>query len=417
MPRFFYKGTAMTVINMPTPMSVLADRIRMAYERTQKGKQEWIEGTIELAVALAEARGRYPADRNFAHWLVENDLDEIGKNDRSALIGMAMHLDITRRVLQETERLSWRYIWEEEVEPRISFQVPYVGKPDAVFLKAENPAPQASLVTIEPAETHEKKSPLNPRHPFWGLERAEEVAATFGNINARTGIGKILRTKGGGLLWTLILDAIDAGFLTPCNDMSRPPNLRTLFPGIRPTFATRFDFTRPEVLKRIRDVIMPIAIANREAVIADPGRLEAILHEDTQRQQREAQQASVEKKTVEAIRALPSNQSEVTMYGVRLWPRVERHGEYDYDQLRAAIWYWRDFNNWAGRSPLCTSAKSRAIYGRLSVRWFGEFIDRTGGPNPLKKVFSLVHLLAGLYEDNPEGECTIPVSPHVEGQW
>jgi hypothetical protein len=37
-------------------MSVLADRIRTAYERTERGRHEWIEGTLELAAALAEAR-------------------------------------------------------------------------------------------------------------------------------------------------------------------------------------------------------------------------------------------------------------------------------------------------------------------------------------------------------------------------
>lgn len=43
------------VITLP---NVLAQRIRGAYERTEHGRQEWIEGTLELAAALAEARAQ-----------------------------------------------------------------------------------------------------------------------------------------------------------------------------------------------------------------------------------------------------------------------------------------------------------------------------------------------------------------------
>ena len=34
------------VINLPTPMNVLADRIRAAYERTQHGRSEYSRGRL-----------------------------------------------------------------------------------------------------------------------------------------------------------------------------------------------------------------------------------------------------------------------------------------------------------------------------------------------------------------------------------
>ena len=40
------------IISLPTPMKMLADRIRAAYERTERGRREWIDGTLELASAL-----------------------------------------------------------------------------------------------------------------------------------------------------------------------------------------------------------------------------------------------------------------------------------------------------------------------------------------------------------------------------
>ena len=43
------------VITLPKSLDALADRIRGAYERTERRRPEWIEGTLELAAALADA--------------------------------------------------------------------------------------------------------------------------------------------------------------------------------------------------------------------------------------------------------------------------------------------------------------------------------------------------------------------------
>src|SRR5262249_17231401 len=41
----------------------------------------------------------------------------IKRHDRSALLNMAQHLNVTRNVLEQTHRRSWRLIWEEEIQP------------------------------------------------------------------------------------------------------------------------------------------------------------------------------------------------------------------------------------------------------------------------------------------------------------
>jgi hypothetical protein len=107
------------VVSMPTPMNVLADKIRSAFHRTERGRFEWIEGTLELAVLLSEARERFPSNTPFSHWIIDAELEDINYNDRAALIHMADNLQLARVVLEETERLSWQLIWEKEIKPRL----------------------------------------------------------------------------------------------------------------------------------------------------------------------------------------------------------------------------------------------------------------------------------------------------------
>lgn len=64
-------------------------------------RQEWIEGTLELAAALAEARERFKSNTEFSHWLVDAGLDHITPDDRAALINMAADIDLALIVLQE----------------------------------------------------------------------------------------------------------------------------------------------------------------------------------------------------------------------------------------------------------------------------------------------------------------------------
>jgi hypothetical protein len=69
--------------------------------RTIDGRKEWIEGTLELAATLAEARARFPNDQKFSVWLSENGLDVLGANDRAALITMSGNIEMLRVILEE----------------------------------------------------------------------------------------------------------------------------------------------------------------------------------------------------------------------------------------------------------------------------------------------------------------------------
>ena len=50
------------IIDMPTPMNVLVDRVRAGHQRAERGSQEWIEGVLEMASAMHEAHDRFQND-------------------------------------------------------------------------------------------------------------------------------------------------------------------------------------------------------------------------------------------------------------------------------------------------------------------------------------------------------------------
>jgi hypothetical protein len=195
------------VIDMPTPMSVLAERIKTAYQRTADGRKEWIEGTLGTTT-LTEARAKFPSDIDFAVWLVQNELDWLGKDDRTALLGMANDLDVTRIVLEETKNTSLRVIWREEIEPRLHD----VAKAKAVASECGNSA-QSDEIGEAPDKNPPKQSAIRPTSPFYGRPRAQEVYSTFLDKDARYIVGKAISGKGGAHIYDMILKALDWGFL------------------------------------------------------------------------------------------------------------------------------------------------------------------------------------------------------------
>src|SRR4051812_26809772 len=99
-------------------LKLLAERYRAGLKRAEGGRKEWIEGVLDMATTLAEAREQFPANQAFKEWLEEHNLHEVhNDHERAALIGMGQNLDLARSVLQETERNSLRYIWEDEMQP------------------------------------------------------------------------------------------------------------------------------------------------------------------------------------------------------------------------------------------------------------------------------------------------------------
>ena len=120
LPRPFLLGyAAMTlenVIPIPSLLDRLANRIRGDLKQQVESRETWVEATLDLCIALAEARTQFPADIAFGQWCEASGFgkDVLNDHDRAAAIKMGQYPDEARQVLGTTERRSLRYIYEQE---------------------------------------------------------------------------------------------------------------------------------------------------------------------------------------------------------------------------------------------------------------------------------------------------------------
>src|SRR5262245_21764996 len=82
-------------------------KIENGVQQEAEGRKLWIEGTLELISILDDARKRLGSDQAFGTWLTENGYgNRITRHDRAALLNMALNLNVTRVVLEQTDRRS-----------------------------------------------------------------------------------------------------------------------------------------------------------------------------------------------------------------------------------------------------------------------------------------------------------------------
>jgi hypothetical protein len=120
-----------------------------------EGRKLWVEGTIELITILDDARKRFASDQEFGTWLTDNGYgeDRITRHQRTALLNMAEHLDLTREVLEQTHRLSWEQIWIHQIQPGL----PGTRQP------ADGESPEANPANNSEQSAGEKKPTRRPR--------------------------------------------------------------------------------------------------------------------------------------------------------------------------------------------------------------------------------------------------------------
>ena len=101
----------MTTSVQTKDIAELGRRIDDAYERTKIGHTEWIEGSIELAVAHAEARECFNSTNEFGAWRVANGHDHHGKDDCAALVGLGSDARLARTIFEDSNSTSYQLIW------------------------------------------------------------------------------------------------------------------------------------------------------------------------------------------------------------------------------------------------------------------------------------------------------------------
>jgi hypothetical protein len=133
------------IVKLPDPLERRAVKIEAAIARRDKGKSEWIEGTLELAVELAGARDEFSANQAFGDWF-DSRLGNVAitPHDRAALIQWGRDLDRTRKVLENTKRISYRTIHDNEWVVRNTYRE--ISRP------VTTPTPESKALPMPPPQ-------------------------------------------------------------------------------------------------------------------------------------------------------------------------------------------------------------------------------------------------------------------------
>lgn len=113
----------------PVHLNDIKRRIREGHDRLGKGHAEWVEGSLQIAMALREGRDFVPADIGFSEWLRINKLDFFDKDERAALLKFATNENVAREVLSNANSRSYRMIWKEAKARFRSAANPHTEKP------------------------------------------------------------------------------------------------------------------------------------------------------------------------------------------------------------------------------------------------------------------------------------------------
>jgi hypothetical protein len=384
---------------------------------------------MPMARGLLAARHEYPGNADFSDWLQTSSYREVGADDRAALIKIGEHEHLAGEFIRTTSLTSPESIWDairklkalagidvsSSELPKIEHESPTLTEPAPIADVEAIPVPEPGAVPATRPLARPAAPAVHKRSAMHGWPRAAEVHAIFTDPRARAVIGHAISERGGKDIWSLILLAIDHGFVTK-NDMCLlTVTARILFPASPRTFWGRLNLTDQTKRAHVRDVIMPAAIANRDAILAAPDKIEEILAAHARQQSKAARETIIQRKTIE----LPSTQCEVVMFDEVLWP-APNNAMYDFDQIRAAVWFFRDINTWLEGSRDGTNVGSRAIIMRLTTKWFSEYAQRALSAQDqakIRRVFILIDQLTRLLERNPDGKCKWPPTPTAEGQW
>jgi hypothetical protein len=425
------------------------DAWRNADDVLQVSRGQWVAATLDVAVALKAARDYCGGDdRAFGIWLVENGCDDFGHQDRAALINIGEHIEVARKVLSETTSQSVRLIWEDEVKPRLlTFTSAGKGTPgaestqqppenNAMTFKNEEAA-QNNATNVE-AQLPEQVEPVAaaPKAPkaaatfapkpssvgrpaaYLKMPRGAEIAALFKNDGGRKRLSAIANSRMARQQWQLLLKAADTGLLTTNDSAPKSATIRMLFPQAPVGWSKQFSLDDPKARGIIEKMLLPAMIACKDQLLADPERTPQIIaaYENAQRANRQAEKR--QQVVTAAVAALGPNQQELKVFGTTVWPRLDnRQGNYDYDQVRAAIWAFRDYLNWNVLMTRDNDPASHGIRIRNSTRYFREYLTRADQNSPMRPVFNLIIWFSYLWANSPTGECKWPAYPHIEGQW
>ena len=406
------------IVSMPTPMNVLAERIRAALVRAEASHLEWIEATLDLAATLKEARDRFPSNADFAHWLIDNELDLLRHQERAALINMAADLALARVVLQETNRASWEWIYREEYQPRVTQVRKTVPLADFTTQSQEiEQNPQAKSETPLQENTNTKDENDLPRarlatkgktsgrpSPISHLPESDLVGGHLLAVETRLALSKFVKERGGRAVWNLVIESIKRGYFGEPSDASiKIPSLRLVMPWLPARALREFDIRKPKVQDLVREVIFPLLdneshLRSTEHHHKIEGRIEARRRQIEEQQRREIILSQHKEQVAQST--LPVNEQPVIAYGDPLWPPLgDLSARFTFEELCHACWY-ADYFMGIARPDW----KPREL--AMAARHLTKYIE------PLRPGFvRAVDAIFNAYQAQPDGEKRFPRTP------
>ena len=406
-----------TSADFATPLRNAFTRYRTTAATSTKAAEEHLEATLDLAHMLYEARQQFPSDIAFGTWLVENDLDDLSKNDRAALLKIAQYPDLFRDAVASGGRSSLERIWREEMQPR----VPQVRKadptgpqdantPESAIQPEENaeaalgtPDISVSIMpTMTPAAEVVASAQTMAQSPMSTLPDAARVLGHFLDPDARLRLGRIVTKRGHGrAVWALIVESIKAGaFGPPTKAVVGTPNLRLVLPWAPKSYAQRFDLFDPAIRTQIQRDILPLVVAHGQELADHPERLPELVRAAAQAHREEARRTYAVQRQAAAVAQLPITERPVLVYGHSLWPPPPPATvAWSYTEACEAAWFFRLFQQLFHHIE---SPASVAQTATMFLRWTP--MRASGWAEAVRKI-------AWAYTEQPEGPCDIPPIP------
>jgi hypothetical protein len=289
------------VIAMPTPLAVLADRIRENDRRVEQNATDWLDLMVERCTLLHEARSRFGSDdRAFGRWIADNDLaQDLSPQDRMAAVSFGAHPDRAREVFASKKReMGFRYLWDttgREVFKDASIAKVAIDSSKA-GMPAEKPAQAPQEAATAPSAADKKPitnstsapvaaaAPSSPvtaeafsRSPLRNHKRAHDVLTYYTDQTTRGSLARV--HKGAG--WPLILQVIDLGvFRSSPLGVARPTG-RLLCPVVGLSRADAlilgdYDLSSAADCRRAEREVMPFIRAHGADLQADPANFRAL---------------------------------------------------------------------------------------------------------------------------------------------
>ena len=102
------------VVKLERTLGNLSASIRDGYKRATQGGSEWLDGSLEVAAAMYEARGRFPSNKEFGDWLENEGYGPkiYNPQDRAALINLGSDIPRARVVMRKSQSTCYQLIWE-----------------------------------------------------------------------------------------------------------------------------------------------------------------------------------------------------------------------------------------------------------------------------------------------------------------